>query len=316
MKLLKKTFLLLVYISAPLLCQAQSGFDMLTIGPNTEALGLNEATTSLLLGASSIYSNPANLALETSSNLNADYARWIAGLNHTHIAANFKRNNSALAFGLLAEQADDFELRSRPGPSDGSFSVSYFSLAASYAHSYKNFSLGVTGQYLHEEIYIYDASGYAFNAGISSHWMNRKLFVSASLLNVGKMNPLNLEETELPAQFRSGASYLLFNRSENLSGGLALKLRLISELVFPLQTTGNNAGSAGTISEDYYLNLGMSAEVAGSFILRGGYKSGDTERPLSFGLGLNIDRIGINYALVPFQTGYGTVHAVGLKYGF
>jgi hypothetical protein len=316
MKILKLSILLLAIISAPFMSRAQSGFDMLTVGPNTEALGLNEATSSLLLGASNIYSNPANLALEPSSSLNADYAFWIAGLNHTHVAANFKKTNSAIAFGLLAEQTDDFELRSRPGPPEGSFSVSYFSLAGSYAHAIKNISIGATFEYLREEIYIYDASGYAFNAGISSHWLDHTLILSASLLNVGKMDPLNLEGTELPSQLQVGASYLVFNQPGKASIGLPLSLKLISEFVIPVNDDRTENGSTEYSSEDYYFNLGVSAEVAESIILRAGYKSGETERPLSFGVGLNIDGIGINYALIPFKTGFGTVHALGLEYRF
>lgn len=315
MSLHKVCILLLALAAAPLLSRGQSaGFDMLTIGPNTEALGLNEATGSLLLGASNIYSNPANLALEDASSLNADYSLWIAGLNHTHVAANFKNSNRAIAFGLLAEQADDFELRSRPGPSEGSFSVSYLSLAGAYAVSYKNFAAGFSAQYLREEIYIYDASGYAINAGVSSHWLQKKLFISAAFLNTGKMKALNLEETPLPTLFRAGFYAELLNIAADSDVSFPIALLLSSDLVLPMQNSNNTTGSDA--SDDPHLNIGISVNAAGMITLRGGFKTGDTERPLSFGLGIDVERIKINYALVPFKTGFGTVHSIGLGYNF
>lgn len=315
MSLHKVCILLLALAAAPLLSRGQSaGFDMLTIGPNTEALGLNEATGSLLLGASNIYSNPANLALEDASSLNADYSLWIAGLNHTHVAANFKNSNRAIAFGLLAEQADDFELRSRPGPSEGSFNVSYLSLAGAYAVSYKNFAAGFSAQYLREEIYIYDASGYAINAGVSSHWLQKKLFISAAFLNTGKMKALNLEETPLPSLFRAGFSAELLNIAADSDVSFPIALVLSSDLVLPMQNSNNTTGSDA--SDDPHLNIGISVNAAGMITLRGGFKTGDTERPLSFGLGIAVERIKINYALVPFKTGFGTVHSIGLGYNF
>lgn len=306
-------FLVLLFAySLPSWGQA-SGFDVLTIGPNSKALGLNEATTALLLGASDIYTNPANLAMEPSSNLQADYALWIAGLNHTHLATNFRKENRALAFGILASEADDFELRSRPGPSDGSFSVSYLSLSAAYALGIGNFSAGLSAQYLREEIYSFNASGYAFNAGLSSSWLNEKLFVSAVVQNLGKMTSLNLQETDLPTLFRSGFAAELWNFS---TGGdhFPIVIALASDIVVPLQQTSGT--TTGNFSNDAYANIGISLEAAETVTLRGGFKSGDTERPISFGVGLLINHIKADYALIPFKTGFGTVHSVGISYTF
>jgi len=50
--------------------------------------------------------------------------------------------------------------------------------------------------------------------------------------------------------------------------------------------------------------------------LRTGYKTRDTVRPWSLGLGLDIETISANYAIVPFETGFGTVHSLGLQYQF
>lgn len=290
-----------------------TGFDLLTIGPNTEALGINEATTAYLLGASDIYANPANLAFEPSSSLNADYSLWIGGLTNTHVAANFKRENSAIGFGLLASEVGDFELRDRPGPSQGSFSTGYLSLAGGYAFRLRNFSAGASFQYLREELYIYNASGYAINAGISSHWLGKKIIVSAALQNVGKMDDLNSDQTQLPTLFRAGFNTKFLEFSPKNDASFPIAVALLSDFVLPLQEQSN---STSENANNPYLNIGVSIEAANIIILRGGYKTGESARPLSFGTGIHINNVTANYAIIPFETGFGTVHAIGIGYEF
>ncbi len=292
-----------------------TGFELLTTGPNTEALSLGEATTAYLLGASNLYTNPANLALENASGFSADYTLWIGGLTNTHAAVNLKRDKSAIAFGLLASDAGDLELRSRPGPSQGSFSASYLSLSGGYAYNYRNFAIGASLQYLREELYIYNASGYAVNAGITSHWVNRRLYVSAALQNAGNMDKLNNEATQLPTQFRSGinARLLTFTAGEN---DFPVTLSLLSDLVFTLNQDDTDNTSRTIDQESAYLNIGITVTAADIISLRGGYKTGETVRPLSFGTGIIFKNVSANYALVPFETGFGNVHSIGIGYRF
>lgn len=289
------------------------GFDILTIGPSTEALGINEATTAYLLGASDIYTNPANLVFESSSNLNADYSLWIGDLTNKHLAASFKRKNSAIGFGLLASEASEFELRTRPGPSEGTFSVSYLSITGGYAYRLRNLSAGVSFHYLREELYIFNASGYAFNAGISSRWRNDKLFVSAVIQNLGKMNELDNTETKLPILFRAGLNARLWESPPGRKKTFPLSITLLSDVVVPVQEqSSNESDSYG----DTYLNIALSVKTAEILTLRAGYKTGESARPLTFGTGIQINNVTANYALVPFETGFGTVHSVGISYAF
>ncbi len=285
------------------------GFDILTIGPNTKALGYNEAVSAQLLGASNLYSNPANLNFEPSSSINADYTLWIAGLRNTHFAAHFKRDHSSFAFGLLASEADDFELRNRPGPSQGGFTVSYLSIGGAYAYRIGNISAGITFQYLHEELYIYNAGGYALNGGISSQWMEGRLRISAAVQNMGSIDKLNTEGTELPEMIRGGFEAKLFNVVPPKHKDLPISVSLASDYVYLLHTV-TPAALKG------YLNIGLNVNVSGTIDVRAGYKTGETDRPFSFGTGITLNDLTANYAFIPFQTGFGTVHSIGLQYGF
>ena len=291
------------------------GLELLTIGPNTQALGLNEAVTAELLGASSLYTNPANLAFENSSGLNADYTLWIGGLNNTHAAINLRKNSRALAFGFIGSQTDDIPLRNNgPGPPDGSFAVSFVSLNGGYAYRFGSFSIGGTIQYLREEYYIHTAAGLATNFGASAQLFDDRLNLGTSLLNLGKMTELRNEPTPLPTTFRAGinAELLTFDPPEN--DDLPITAFLKSDLVIPLKATSSTTQSDPT--KEIYSNIALAFDVADIIALRVGYKTGDTARSWSTGAGITVGAISANYAMIPFDTGFGTVHSVGISYQF
>ena len=292
----------------------QSGLELLTIGPDAKALGLNEAVTAELLGASNIYTNPANLALEQTSSLNATYTLWIGDLTHTHAAVNLRKGSRALAFGFLGSQVGDIPQRNQPGPSDGSFNISSLSLSAAYANKIGPIALGATIQYLREEYYIYNASGYAANIGASTKLWNDRVLLGATVLNIGEMNELRSQPTTLPTTFRGGFDAQLFTFMPPENDNLPITVNLKNDWVLPLQS------SSGTTQSDpannLYTNIAIEFDIADTIMLRTGYKTGDTVRPWSAGAGISVGSITANYALLPFETGFGTAHSIGIRYRF
>jgi len=310
--LLVNLFVLLL-LSTGLYAQ-QSGLDILTIGPDAKALGLNETVTAELLGASNLYTNPANLALEKSSSLNATYTLWIGDLTHTHAAVNFRKGSRALAFGFLGSQVDDIQLRDQPGPSNGSFTVSSLSLSGGYANKIGPVALGATIQYLREEYYIYNASGYAANLGASVRLWDDRILVGTSLLNLGTMDKLRNESTTLPTTFRAGFDAELFTFTAPENKDLPITVNLKNDWVLPVQSArGTTQGDA---ANEVYTNIAAEFDIANTIFLRTGYKTGDTVRHWSAGAGISVGSIMGNYAIVPFETGFGTAHSIGLRYRF
>lgn len=294
----------------------QSGIDILTIGPNTKALGLNEAVTAELLGASSLYTNPANLAYESTSSANAAYTLWIGDLTHTHAAVNLRKGSRALAFGFLGSQVDDIPLRGdQAGPPSGSFTVNSISISAGYAHKVGPIALGATVQYLREEYYIYNASGYAANLGASTRLWNDRLLVGTSLLNWGNMDDLRNEPTPLPTTLRTGYDIELFTFNPPENDNLPITFNLKNDLVVPLQTSMETT-TQNNSTDDLYTNIAIALNIMDTIHLRTGYKTGNTVRHWSAGAGINVGDFTADYALVPFETGFGTVHSLGLQYRF
>lgn len=312
--MIKRYFLFVVgllFLLSPNFSYGQSsGLDFLNIGPNTRSLALGEAVTALPMGGSAIYTNPANLAFDSTSSLSADYTFWVADLHNSHIAINLKnRDDRALAFGLLNSSSSDFEARTTPGPSDGSFSVNYLSLSGAYARSFRNISLGAAVHYIREEYFINNASGYSFNVGISSHWLSEKLRAGASLLSFGEMNKLRDKATELPLNFRGGFAAELFRFLPPKNPDLPILVTFYGDYVRLLEERNNT-------DTRNFVNLGLSLDVAELIEVRGGYKFGNSDRNLGLGVGIDTESLSFNYAMVPFETGYGTAHSIGIEYYF
>lgn len=292
-----------------------SGLDFLNIGPSSPMLSLSEATTASAIGPSAIYSNPSLLVYDDQSSLDVSYTLWIANVNNQFAAMNLKNDSRAFAFGVYSSGSDGFEARDQPGPSLGNFSIRYLSLAGAVAQKLGPFSVGITGQYLREEVFQFRASGYAFNAGIASTFIDDKIRAAAAIKNIGNMESLDQESTPLPSSFNAGLSADLIQFNTPGRNDLPVLVSLIVDWSKPIR---ENPGSdfIDSNKNESFFTLAMDLNLGDLLFIQGGYRWGPTERPYSFGLGLEIESVRVNYAIVPFYTGFGTVHSFGVQYYF
>lgn len=309
-------FSLFLYV-LPAVAQNQSpGLQFLNIGPNARSLAISEAHTAVLLGAENVFTNPANLVLQDQSNLGVAYTLWLGDSYNTQASINYKRENDAFGFGILSSVVDDITVRQQPGPALDDFSVRYLALAGSYSRRIGPFAAGITGMYLFEQFFEQNASGFAFSAGISTEFLDRRLRASAVLLNYGEMNELNITSSEVPTFFKTGLSAQLIQFSALGTTEIPLLVYLSGDFVVPVDQNKPDPATGNLIQVDPYGAIGINAEVYELVTLRAGYRTGDTARPLSFGASINVKPIEFNYALIPFETGFGTVHSVSLQYNF
>ncbi|MAL16359.1 MAG: hypothetical protein CL670_10725 [Balneola sp.] len=306
--------LFIVLSSATLLAQG-SGFEVLSIAPTPYSLSKGEATTSISDGAGSIFSNPALLSMNESSSIDLGYSFWIANITNIFGGVNFKNDRQAIAFSFYSSGADDYESRNNPGPPTGEFSIQYISIAAAYSYDFEYFALGGAVQYLNEENFTYRANGYAFNLGIASEFLEERVRTGASVSNLGEMQNLNIDATPLPTNFKVGTSVDVINFSPPKNSDLPILFTAYADYVYPLVETEDKDYADYTVPGSYF-NLGVSFTVAEVLQLSGGYKTQNNVRPVSFGAAFSTSEVTFNYALIPFNTGYGTVHSIGIQYKF
>lgn len=307
--------LIVLLFNASLIGQNTStGFSMLESAPTPFGLALNEATTAVPEGSGSIYLNPALLVLNSQSSIDLGYSSWIEESNYIFGGANFINGNRAFSVGIYNSRIDGIEQRNNPGDPNGEFSISYLSVSAALAYDFNFISLGVAGQYLNEENAQYQASGYAFNFGAASEFFDSKLRTGISVLNIGKLNELNNQSTPLPELLRAGISLDVFEFAPPKNADLPVLVSISSDYVLPLNK--RESLQEGDVENDAYLNLGLRLNIAEVLELSGGYKTGNTAKPLSFGVGLITDILNVNYALVPYRYGIGSLNSIGLQYKF
>lgn len=292
-----------------------SGLDFLNIAPSPQLLALSQAGSASETGPSAIYTNPSLLAFAERSSLDLSYTLWISGVDNQFAAANLRRGDLAAAIGVFSSTADQFEARDQPGEPAGTFSINYLSLSGALAYRVGPVSVGATAQYLREEVFQFIANGYAFNLGVSAELLDSRVRMGASLNNIGEMESLDMISTPVPSTFNAGVSAALVEFTTPGADDLPLLLSLHADWSRPLEESTTSDFISGD-PDDGFFTLALSAELADLFTIRSGYRFGPTERPFSIGMGVMIEPVKVNYALVPFSTGFGTVHSFGVQYYF
>ncbi|MFN1833948.1 PorV/PorQ family protein [Balneola sp. MJW-20] len=307
--------LILICIATEIQAQSSRGLQHLNISPTAFALSRSEATTAVHDGAASIFINPALLSLNPESTIDIGYSRWIADVNSIFGGINFVNGKNALALAFYSMGSGDFEQRDQPGPSNGNFTVRYLSVAGAYSRDLDWFSVGIAAQYLYEEVFLYQASGYAFNLGLARYFLDDRIKTGLSFTNLGEMGDLNNISSDLPANLRVGISADLFELSAVKNDDLPILLSIYTDFVNPVITT-ESSDFTNVNNNDPYFNIGLSFEIAEVVEISSGYKTQNNVRPWSFGAAFMTEQVDFNYALIPFNTGYGTVHSIGLQYKF
>lgn len=314
---MKKILILIIAVfsgSGPLLAQ-QAGFDIFNFAPLPSALALSEATTAVPDGAGSVHTNPALLALMPGSTIDLGYSKMIGDAGNIFGGINLRNGNRALAFTVYRSGDDGFEQRNTQGPSNGTFSVNYLSLGAAAAYKFSIFSAGFSAQFNREEIYLDKSNGYSVNAGLAAEFFSQRLRTGISFVSLGKMSRLVASEPVLPAAFRAGLAFDVFRFVPPKNADLPIIASLAADFVVPAAGTPDASG-IGYYNDKTYANFGLSLNIADVVALKAGYKTGDTARPVSFGAGVITELLEFNYSLIPFETGFGTVHSIGVQYKF
>jgi hypothetical protein len=308
----------------PGLIQGQStgGLRFLDIGADPLSLSLSETKTAVRLGTADLLVNPANLAFAPASSVGLAHTFWIADTRNLHAGVNLRKKNQALAFGVYTSLISDLQARQTPGASNGAFSWQYYAFAAALAQKIGNISVGATGMYLYEQVYLSSAKGFAVNAGVSGQWLDDRIRLATSLQSLGRMEPLNATRSEVPGRFRLGADLEAAQFSVRGSTEIPIVVRFAADYIKPIAWIDQEQdrftptdGFKGD-PDQAWLSMGLRAEISELITLRGGYTTANHQRPFSMGLGVKRYGVEANFAYVPFNDGYGSAFSMGLNYRF
>ena len=268
----------------PAVLAADSGMGFLRQGAGARSAALAGASTALS-DPSAASLNPAALAEGASAVLS--HTEWIGGMRHEQAAALWTRAAGDVA-ALDVRLAHAGGLERRLGPSRdplGEFGLYEWTAGAAWSRPWGDrLRTGVGAKVVRQSIDVEAASGVAADLGLlygTGRW-----WLGAALRNLGRMNELGREATELPLQARLGAA-------------------LVRGPLMAAADVGTTRGSGAG------LHLGAEWRPSPRLVLRTGYGTSDT-RKLTFGVGVSVHPWQLDYAFLPFGDGLGRAHRVSL----
>ncbi|MBX2975887.1 MAG: PorV/PorQ family protein [Ignavibacteriaceae bacterium] len=275
-----------------------TGLSFLKLGFGARNVALGETGSVMSNDVTSLFYNPARLNPESKSEVILMHNSWVQGIRSEVIGVKFNFLGLPWGFGLNSTSIDDIEIRRKPGEPEGTFNSHFVfgTLATGYSIS-EELSLGASIKLIYENIWIDDANGIAFDLA-ANYQFNQSLSFSASLRNLGKMNKLRNESTQLPSEFRIGSSF-----KEKLP---------INDFDFAI---GIEAQKYFQVDEIHLL-IGSEFVYNNILALRVGYQTLYDAKNISTGVGIIWNGLSFDYALTPMHYDLGMGHTFSIKLSF
>ncbi|MEO8209469.1 MAG: PorV/PorQ family protein, partial [bacterium] len=280
---------LLMFICSNVFAQndgaGNTGLTFLKLGVGARSIAMGEAYSSLSDDATAYIYNPARLNFGVKSNVSLMHNASVQDVNTDFIAAKFILSSSlALGVGFLSTGVNNIEIRQIPGASIGTFDAQNLSTGVSLGYKINpNLSIGVTGKFLFEKIYVDEASGFGFDLG--SNYSKDNFSIALVLSNLGSMSPLKNQKSKLPSLIRLGGSYKYSKNNFGLTFGL----------------DGLKVFDGG----EFHVLAGGEAAYKDFVFLRLGYQTSYENRGISTGIGFKYKALAVDYAFVPYQNEFG-----------
>lgn len=298
---MKKVLVLILFV-LPFSINAQNdgagntGLAFLKLGVGAPSISMGDAYSSLTDDATAVIYNPARLLQGASTNVVLMHSSQMLDLNHNFVAGKFKFSEKfGMGIGFLQTSINDIEIRNIPGEPEGTFNAEFLAISLSAAYRLSNdLTVGATGKFLYEKIFVDDASGMAFDLG--ANYIKNNISLSAVLTNIGSINGLRRDETKLPTAFRLGGGYY------HTSGDIGMRFGLEGYKVL-------DGGS-------FHVNAGAEFGYSGIVFLRTGYQTSYENRGLTAGLGLKYKNFNVDYAYVPYSLDFGNSNTFSVGISF
>ncbi len=288
-------------------CAQDSGLAFLAVGLDAESLALGNQGVATATGALAEFWNPAGLGGFDGTQLAASHHIWISDVR-TYGALAAMRFGSRWGGGafLSSTRFGDADDRPAGGLNSGVDEAEFLAIGVGAGRRVGNhLRFGAGFKVLSEQLASSRAFGYAFDGGMQASFLDDDVRFGAALANVGEMSTLNVEPTKLPRVFRVGASVSPFRIVNAFDATLLFDTDLYAEI------------SHNTAQDRTQVHVGVSGVVLETVVVRTGYLSNDDLRNWSFGAGLQAAGLIFDYALLPFEEGFGgAAHILTGTYSF
>ena len=289
--------LFLVLFSSAKAQGSSASSSQLKIPLTARSAALGESTVADPEQFSSWFINPASLSCTAPLAIELTHSLWMRDIQTEYLAARIPVAKGTLGMAISTNSVPGIEIRDVPGPSLGTFSARFASFQIGYSQNITDdLVLGASGKYLYEKLYVDEATGFGFDAGIIYATPVQGLKAGLAVTNVGGLQQFQSDRSDLPAFSRVGTSY--------------------SFRVDDFDFTFLGAWANNLRDPENHLQGSLETTYSQKLSVRLGYQTGYESRALSAGLGIRFEFIQLDYAYVPFALGLGDSHLFSLGYQF
>jgi hypothetical protein len=284
---------------------------LLTLPSGARALALGDAWGAVADDESALFYNPAQLARVTGPSMGLSVQRYVASttLGAGAFATAFARGTVALGVQLLDYGSED-EVIPDAGfggqvgvPTGGRVSAQDVAFTAGYGMALgtsRRLRLGFAVKLARQHVASVSGCALAADAGVGYSLGAWEL--DAALQHMGSSLALGAVRSPLPWTWRAGAA------APSISLG-PVALRPMVEV-----RQGSGGAATGVVAAEGTWRAGRDGP---SLALRGALStvaSGDDRAPLTFGGGLGLGRLVVDYAYEGFDKLGGATHRVGVRF--
>jgi len=281
----------------------QSGLDFLEIGPDAAGLALGDAGIAVVEGPFASERNPAALAEGSGTTLSLTHHAWITDVRTVGAAARFDLGaRTGLGLYVRATGTGDIEARDQPGEPDGFFDAQFVAAGLAVGRKLGPVEAGAAVKLLSERIFGFSATGVAADIGLRARPADG-IRLAAVYQHAGSMDALDQVRSRLPRTLRGAVAVYPFRVLTEDDGAILAEAFVTVEV------------SRNIPEERTQWHLAASAHVLDTVQARLGYLTEDDLRGVSFGVGVGLSHFQVDYALLPFEQGFGGAgHIFTLSY--
>jgi hypothetical protein len=300
---------------------AQTGFQFLSVISDARGAAMAEAMTSLQIGSSALFFNPAGMAeMSTFFDVSGSINKWIADINHTafSIAINpFSGDYGVIGFSAQLVDYGDFygTVVNRASPQGyddtGIFSLNALALGVGYAKKISDrFTIGGQIKWIRQ-----DLGESIIPVNIRGSSANEDVRIADTAATSNKLSPLVFD---FGTQFRTGIKSLVFGMSvrnfskeveyvdEGIQAPMVFTLGISMDVMDLLEKLPFNQSLLVSLDASHYrdhpeqIKIGLDYKIMDMFSIRGGYASSNDQNDFTYGLGIAKFGFNFDYSYTPF----------------
>lgn len=300
---------------------AQTGFKFLSVISDARGSAMAEAMTSLQVGSSALFFNPAGMAdMSTFCDASGSINKWIADIKHTafSVAINpFNGDYGVFGFSVQLVDYGDFygTVVNRASPQGyddtGIFKLNALALGFGYARKITDrFSIGGQIKWIRQDL---GESTIPINIRVSPTSDDVRIADTTTTSN--KLSPLVFD---FGTQFRTGIKSLVFGMSvrnfskeveyvdEGIQAPMVFTLGVSMDVMDLFEDIPFKQSLLVSLDASHYrdhpeqIKIGLDYKIMDMFAIRGGYMSSNDLNDFTYGIGIEKYGFGFDYAYTPF----------------